>query len=114
MMVRRARLLAESGADLVAAADEADAPERGVFRRWLGRHPRMLRIWRTGVAGFGGCVLVLGVVLLPLPGPGWVVIFFGLGILSTEFAWAAKALKPLKRLWTWLSSRLERRRARRG
>ncbi|KAB1645602.1 TIGR02611 family protein [Pseudoclavibacter sp. CFCC 14310] len=112
-MVWRAPLRAESGANLVTPADDADAPEQGAFRRWLGRHPRMLRIWRAGVACVGGCVLALGIVLLPLPGPGWIVIFFGLGILATEFAWAAKALKPLKRFWVWLSARMERRRERR-
>ena len=44
----------------------------------------------VGVAG--GFVTLLGVVALVAPGPGWLIIFTGLGILATEFAWAARAL----------------------
>ena len=36
--------------------------------------------------------MALGVVLLPLPGPGWLVIFAGLAILASEFAWAERLL----------------------
>ena len=39
---------------------------------------------------------VIGVVALIAPGPGWLIIFAGLGILGTEFAWAARALKTAK------------------
>lgn len=41
----------------------------------------------------GVAVIVAGVVLLPLPGPGWLIIFAGLGILATEFEWAARLLR---------------------
>ena len=44
----------------------------------------------VGVAG--GFVTLIGVVALVAPGPGWLIIFTGLGILATEFAWAARAL----------------------
>lgn len=37
----------------------------------------------TGIAG--GIVLVAGIIMIPYPGPGWVVVFIGLSILSTEF-----------------------------
>ncbi len=43
-----------------------------------------------GVAG--GIVLVAGVIMIPYPGPGWLVVFAGLGILSTEFEWAQRLL----------------------
>ena len=36
----------------------------------------------------GGFVLVAGVVMIPYPGPGWVVFFIGLTILAREFQWA--------------------------
>jgi uncharacterized protein (TIGR02611 family) len=36
-----------------------------------------------------------GVILLPLPGPGWLVIFGGMAIWATEFVWAQLVL-----LWT--------------
>ena len=47
---------------------------------------------RVLVGGVGGLVTLLGVVALIAPGPGWLIIFTGLGILATEFAWAARAL----------------------
>lgn len=36
----------------------------------------------------GGTVLLIGLVLVFLPGPAILVIPLGLGILATEFAWA--------------------------
>ncbi|MFO0918855.1 MAG: PGPGW domain-containing protein [Planctomycetaceae bacterium] len=44
----------------------------------------------------GVTVLLLGVAMLVLPGPGWVTIFVGLAILATEFAWAKWMLKHAK------------------
>jgi len=35
---------------------------------------------------------VVGLALVPLPGPGWLVVFLGLGLLATEFAWAQRLL----------------------
>ena len=51
---------------------------------------------RVLVGIVGGLITVLGVVALIAPGPGWLIIFAGLGILGTEFAWAARALKTAK------------------
>ena len=51
---------------------------------------------RVLVGLVGGLVTVIGVVALIAPGPGWLIIFAGLGILGTEFAWAARALKTAK------------------
>jgi uncharacterized protein (TIGR02611 family) len=39
---------------------------------------------------------VLGVVLLPLPGPGAIVVALGLAILSLEFVWAQQTLDKIK------------------
>ncbi|MDQ6851181.1 MAG: TIGR02611 family protein [Actinomycetota bacterium] len=49
--------------------------------------------WRTGIMILGGSVIVVGILLLPLPGPGWLIIFAGLGILATEFDWAKRLLR---------------------
>lgn len=49
--------------------------------------------WRVGVSVVGVALVIGGVVLLPLPGPGWLVIFAGLGVLGTEFEWAARLLR---------------------
>lgn len=40
----------------------------------------------------GGAVVLLGIVAIPYPGPGWLIVFSGLAILSMEFEWAKKVL----------------------
>ena len=49
-------------------------------------------LWRAGVAVLGGALLLLGLALLVLPGPGMLVIPLGLGVLGLEFAWARRWL----------------------
>lgn len=44
----------------------------------------------------GGLVLLIGLVLIPYPGPGWLIVFFGLAILATEFMWAQGILDRLR------------------
>lgn len=44
----------------------------------------------------GVTVLLVGVAMLVLPGPGWVVIFVGMAILATEFVWAKRLLARAK------------------
>ena len=44
----------------------------------------------------GFVLLVAGVVLLPLPGPGLLVIALGLAVLAREFAWAHNLLNRIK------------------
>ena len=46
------------------------------------------------VVGF--TLLLIGIVLLVLPGPGWLTIFLGLALLAAEFAWAKRLLERLK------------------
>ena len=45
------------------------------------------------VAVIGVTILLLGVVMVVLPGPAFIVIPVGLGILATEFAWARRAVR---------------------
>jgi tellurite resistance protein TerC len=49
----------------------------------------------VGVIGF--TVLLFGIALLVLPGPAFVVIPIGLAILASEFAWARRILKKVKK-----------------
>ena len=44
----------------------------------------------------GGSVLIVGIAMIVLPGPAFVVIPVGLGILGLEFAWARIWLKKAK------------------
>lgn len=54
----------------------------------------------------GGLVVLIGLVLVPYPGPGWLIVFAGLAILSTEFEFAEKVLGNARgkyEAWTsWL------------
>lgn len=69
----------------------------------------MLRLYRTGVGVLGGLVLVVGVVLIPYPGPGWLIVFAGLAILAAEFHWAHRVLTFAKERYVawnnWLAER---------
>ena len=55
---------------------------------------RRLKMVITAVVDF--TVVVIGAAMLILPGPGIVVIGFGLLILSAEFVWARRALDRMK------------------
>ena len=44
------------------------------------------------IALIGGTVLLIGIALIVLPGPAFIVIPIGLAILATEFAWARRAV----------------------
>lgn len=57
-----------------------------------------LRASRRIVTAVVGVTLVLiGVLLLVLPGPALVVIPAGLALLGTEFLWARRLLRKVKR-----------------
>ena len=43
--------------------------------------------------------------MLPLPGPGWLVIFGGMAIWATEFVWAQLVLRWTKRKVTEAAQR---------
>jgi|SRR5579862_4226649 drug/metabolite transporter (DMT)-like permease len=47
------------------------------------------------VAGF--TLLLVGVVMIVTPGPGWLVIFLGLSLLAAEFIWARRLMDRMKR-----------------
>lgn len=46
------------------------------------------------IAGF--TVMLIGIAMIVLPGPGLMVIAIGLGILSIEFIWARRVLNSVK------------------
>lgn len=48
------------------------------------------------VATLGFSVLIVGLILIPLPGPGLLVTIAGLFILSLEFAWADRHFQRVK------------------
>jgi uncharacterized protein (TIGR02611 family) len=67
---------------------------------------RMLHLsWQVAIFVVGLAVVVAGVIMLPLPGPGWVVIFGGMAIWATEFVWAQLVLRWTKRKVTEATQR---------
>ena len=60
-------------------------------------------IWRKArrvvVAVIGGTVLLLGLALVILPGPAFLVIPAGLAILAVEFAWARRWLRKVRAIF---------------
>jgi uncharacterized protein (TIGR02611 family) len=56
---------------------------------------KALRKLIVGLIGFP--LLVLGAILVPLPGPGFLVMFIALALLATEFEWANKHATTFKR-----------------
>ena len=68
---------------------------------------RLSSIWNTEnikivrrviVSVVGVTVLLIGIALLVLPGPAFIVIPVGLAILATEYAWARRWLKKVRRM----------------
>ena len=96
----------------IAEAERPDRPVRRMLRgirRRIDRHPRLRVAYRVGVGALGGVIAVGGLLLVPLPGPGWLVVFLGLAILGTEFAWAKRLAaftrRQLARFWGWWRAR---------
>ncbi|MFD9425525.1 MULTISPECIES: TIGR02611 family protein [unclassified Streptomyces] len=61
--------------------------------------------WQVGVFIVGLAVVVAGIIMLPLPGPGWLVIFGGMAIWATEFVWAQLVLRWTRRKVTEAAQR---------
>jgi uncharacterized protein (TIGR02611 family) len=61
------------------------------------------------VAIAGAAVVALGLALVPLPGPGWLIVLLGLSIWAIEYAWARHLLlftrRQLQRWTRWIGDR---------
>ncbi len=66
---------------------------------------------KPAVFVIGWIVVLAGIAMLVLPGPGWAAIFIGFAILATEFASAKKIhdwlVARLKTIINWLKARWE-------
>ena len=67
------------------------------WRKYLRSRTLLNNVWRLAVFTIGATVLLTGVSMLVLPGPGWAAIFVGFAILASEFAWAQRVLTSAKR-----------------
>ncbi|WP_200215220.1 TIGR02611 family protein [Micromonospora veneta] len=115
----------------VVSTEPSEGPSRGpssasgvaVARKphsgWRGRLHTTLDLIRANPTGrvalkifigiAGAIVVTVGVALIPLPGPGWLLVIAGLGIWAVEFHWARRLLGFTRRhvhAWTrWVTSR---------
>ncbi|MGV0834653.1 TIGR02611 family protein [Mycolicibacterium thermoresistibile] len=66
-------------------------------RRERLRRRRILNaVYRITIGVIGFVVVVVGIIAIPYPGPGWAIFFLGLALLATEFAWAQRSLRFTK------------------
>ena len=93
------RSVSEDGATIVS-----DPPERAMRGQRLRTTMELIRSNPTGrialkvFVGIGGLIVVtLGLALIPLPGPGWLIVIGGLGIWAVEFHWAKRLLNFTRR-----------------
>lgn len=68
----------------------------GRLRIWLRETISYKWARRIVVGVIGGTVLLVGFLMIVLPGPAIIVIPLGLGILGLEFAWARFWLRRLR------------------
>jgi uncharacterized protein (TIGR02611 family) len=76
----------------------------------MGRGVKLVRKFVAAVVGFP--LLILGIVLIPIPGPGLLICFLALLILSLEFDFAnshyEKAKAGIKRIYDEAKARADR------
>ena len=80
-----------------------DAGDDWGWRRKIRSNPGAHLFYRTVVGVVGLMVIVVGLILVPFPGPGWLVVLLGLGLWASEFEWARRLLRLARRVvdaWT--------------
>ena len=79
------------------------------WRRRIRANPTSLKVYRGVVFALGLVLVVGGLVLVPLPGPGWFIVIVGIAVWASEFEPAARLLDFVKakvRAWEeWLRPR---------
>ncbi len=67
---------------------------------------RIAQIKRTIVSVVGFTILFLGIAMILLPGPAFILIPLGLGILASEYPWARRMLERIK---GWIQRKADHR-----
>ena len=78
----------------------------GVTIRFIGRNGKRIAV---SIAGFA--LVLAGLAMLVLPGPGILVVIAGLAVLATEYVWAQTALNYTKRKATEAKDRVLRKKS---
>ncbi|AMM20699.1 hypothetical protein AX769_11800 [Frondihabitans sp. PAMC 28766] len=89
-----------------------------LFRARLNLYPRLRTAYKIVLGVVGIAVVIAGIILIPLPGPGWLVVFIGLAILGTEFPAAHRfnmwVQGKFRAVVAWFQRRRQRRAAARA
>lgn len=56
----------------------------------------LLHTKKFAIGLIGATILLIGVIFFVLPGPGFIFVIIGLGVLATEFVWAKDLLVKAK------------------
>lgn len=82
------------------------AEDRWAWRARIKSRPASRRLYRLAVFGVGLGIVLVGLALVPLPGPGWAIVFLGIAIWASEFEKAQQLLEwgkgVLSRWNTWV------------
>jgi uncharacterized protein (TIGR02611 family) len=62
------------------------------IRTWIKKTKAGRVFWRVVIGIVGGAITAVGAIALVGPGPGFLIVLAGLGILATEFAWASRVM----------------------
>lgn len=60
------------------------------------------------VSVLGALIIVAGIILMPLPGPGMLIVVLGVSVLASEFSWAKSAYERIMRAARYLLKILKR------
>lgn len=85
--------------NVAATHDQPESPMMERLRAWQEKATARFgldsrpTIRKVVIAVIGFTVLLIGIIMIALPGPAVIVIPVGLAILATEFAWARRILR---------------------
>jgi uncharacterized protein (TIGR02611 family) len=86
-----------------------------LFRARLNLYPRLRTAYKVAIGVIGILVVIIGIILIPLPGPGWLIVFLGLALLGTEFPAAHRfnmwVQGKVRAVIAWFQARRQRRAA---
>lgn len=75
------------------------------LRNWISRrHPLLSHFLNIFVVSVGLLIVLIGIVLIPLPGPGWLIVFIGLSFIGVVSERVDKFLMKVKK---WLKNKFD-------
>jgi uncharacterized protein (TIGR02611 family) len=66
------------------------------WRRRIRASPRWRRVYQVAVVILGLVLVLGGLALVPLPGPGWLIVILGIAVWASEFEPASRLLEFVK------------------